>query len=124
MTWRIRPRLLGLGLLVAILTLGVLVAFPVHTAHALTVVIPDANLQQVIRNTLQKDAGPITDEDMRMLVDLDCFSAEIANLAGLEYATNLEFANFNSNLISRPPASREPRDTAQSRSEQQQDLED
>ena len=60
------------------------------TAFAQEVDIPDPNLKQVIRETLQlPDGQPITQQDMLKLTRLDGRQTNITDLTGLKHATNL-----------------------------------
>ena len=72
-------------------------------AFAQTVAIPDPNLREAIRETLQLPVGsPITQQDMEKLHHLDNEKTEkmgITNLTGLEYATNLNAMPLNQNEI-------------------------
>ena len=61
-------------------------------AFAEAVNIPDANLRNAISETLNLPAGaPITQDDMNRLIHLDVRGQGIANLIGLEFATNLNY---------------------------------
>ena len=70
---------------------------------AQVVQIPDPNLREAIRETLQLPAGsPITQQDMEKLEYLDNEKTEkmgITDLTGLEYATNLNSIPLNQNEI-------------------------
>ena len=72
-------------------------------SHAQIVEIPDPNLKEAIRETLQIPAGtPITQQDMEKLEYLDNEKTEkmgITDLTGLEYATNLKSIPLNQNDI-------------------------
>lgn len=65
--------------------------------------IPDPNLKEAIRETLQLPAGsPITQQDMEKLHHLDNEKTEkmgITDLTGLQYATNLNAIPLNQNEI-------------------------
>ena len=62
--------------------------------------IPDPNLRAAIADALGIPHGtPITQEDMNRLTDLDVRDQGIANLTGLEFATNLTFLQLQSNRI-------------------------
>ena len=68
---------------------------------AQTVDIPDPNLRAVIENARGKASGdPITVADMLTLTGLSARNANITDLTGLEYATNLTELNLESNSIS------------------------
>src|SRR5262245_51869257 len=57
--------------------------------HAQTVSIPDPGLNAVVRETLNKPVGPLTQQDMLTLTVLNAHDRNIGNLAGLETARNL-----------------------------------
>ena len=72
---------------------------PVDTTP--TVNIPDSNLRAKIETVLGKASGaPITTTDIATLTELNADSANISNLTGLEYATNLIELWLNDNNIS------------------------
>ena len=69
-------------------------------ASAQVVEIPDPNLEQAIRETLNiPDNNPITQQEMLQLMTLDIRGSSIANLTGLEYAANLEVLYSMNNQI-------------------------
>ena len=69
-------------------------------AFAQVVNIPDANLRAAIADTLNiPHNAPITQGDMNRLTDLVVNSQGIQNLAGLEFATNLEVLFIDDNPI-------------------------
>ena len=71
------------------------------TASAQTVNIPDANLRTVIAEALGKaPRDTITQADMTKLTRFIAHDANIRNLTGLEFATELEEIRCNNNLIS------------------------
>ncbi len=55
------------------------------------VVFNDPNLEQVVRDALNKPTGDITDGDMATLTSLVANSKNISDLTGLEHAVNLRF---------------------------------
>lgn len=61
------------------------------------------NLEAVVRRTINKPAGEITEEDMLELTSLCSFTTrlrrEIKSLSGLEYATNLTELKFGQNHL-------------------------
>ena len=74
-------------------------------ASAQVVEIPDPNLRQAIRETLQlPDGVPITQQEMGRLRDLEAGQREITDLTGLEFASNLiglyVSGNWNTNISS------------------------
>jgi len=64
--------------------------------------IPDANLKQLLRETLQVASGDIHLSDMLRLVDLAGNEKGIVALTGLETALNLKTANLMGNQINDP----------------------
>ena len=67
---------------------------------AQVVEIPDANLRAAIADALDIPRGsPITQEDINRLTDLDVRDQGIANLTGLQSATNLTFLQLQANRI-------------------------
>ena len=90
--------------LVLIFTL--LVCFQIAYAEVV-VEIPDANLEALIRETIGKPVGPITDTDLQGITELDSghdsrtpYEKRIADLTGLEYCTSLTYLNLSYNQIS------------------------
>jgi len=61
--------------------------------------IPDPKLEAVIRETLGKPAGPITDYDMTFLTTLNGSARGITELSGLERAVNLTTLYLDGNAI-------------------------
>ena len=67
-------------------------------ALAQIVEIPDPNLHNAIREALNLAEGAsITQADMRELTELEAWHSQIADLTGLEYATNLTVLKFYAN---------------------------
>ena len=65
------------------------------TATAQAIDIPDPNLRAVIENALGKLAGAsITVDEMATLAHLDARNANISDLTGLEFATNLTYLDL------------------------------
>ena len=79
---------------------SVLVVFPGNTASAVTVDIPDSQLEAAIRDALGKPTGDITDTDLAGLTGLDAQARGIVDLTGLECCVNLEWLWLNVNDIS------------------------
>ena len=81
-------------------------AIPVNYLKALlirtvNVNIPDSNLRAAIKSALGKASGSaITVGDMATLTGLEATGANISDLTGLEYATNLTSLDLSSNIIS------------------------
>ena len=68
------------------------------TALAQNVEIPDRGLSVAIREALNLPAdAPITQADMRQLTELEARHSQIADLTGLEYATNLTVLKLYAN---------------------------
>ncbi len=69
-------------------------------ATAQTVDIPDSNLRAAIEVGLNKRAGaPITVDDMATLNQLTAKNANISDLTGLEFATNLAELDFSGEVV-------------------------
>ena len=69
-------------------------------ASAQVVEIPDPNLEQAIRETLNiPDNSPITQQEMLQLTELLAWQRDITNLTGLQHSTNLENLHLWSNQI-------------------------
>jgi Leucine-rich repeat (LRR) protein/uncharacterized protein YpmS len=64
-----------------------------------TVVVPDANLSQLIRTNLNKPTGALNNVDMLKLTSLSAASTSISNLSGLEFATNLSSLSLETTLV-------------------------
>ena len=74
-----------------------LIAQPVS---AQVVEIPDPNLEKAIREALELPDGTVTTQrEMLQLTNLAAWDSSIADLTGLEYATNLEVLNLINNRI-------------------------
>ncbi len=65
-----------------------------------TGLIPDPNLEQAIRDELNKPEGDITEADMESIITLNASQKGIEDLTGLEYAVNLEELAFWQNEVS------------------------
>ena len=59
------------------------------------VTFPDANLEAVVRETINKLTGEITVADLTRLTELKAPGLEIKDLSGLEYAVNLVELDFS-----------------------------
>ena len=81
-----------------VLTLLVLANF-VGSISAQEVSIPDPSLNAVIREVLQKPAGPLTQSDMLSLTNLSAIFRNITNVQGLEAAQNLVSLDLQDNRI-------------------------
>ena len=72
-----------------------------QSVSAQIVEIPDPNLRQAIRETLQlPDGVPITQLEMSRLRELEAEQREITDLTGLEFATNVTGLFLSENRIS------------------------
>ncbi len=81
-----------------VLTLLVLASFAASTL-AQAVSIPDPELNDAIRQTLQKPIGPLTEQDMLNLTVLNACCRNVSNLQGLEAARNLAELSLDHNLL-------------------------
>jgi len=83
-----------------LLTLLVLTNF-VDPTLAQEVTIPDPGLNAAIRAALQKPSGPLTQQDLLSLTNLDASGRDISSVEGLEAARNLATLGlFNNHLAS------------------------
>ncbi len=78
---------------------GYLIDLPEQTSNQM-VNIPDNNLQEVIRDILDKPTGDITQNDMKMILTIKAPSTNITSLEGLQDCTNLSCLVLNNNNIS------------------------
>src|SRR5213594_157552 len=81
-----------------VLTLLVLASFVTATL-AQEVQIPDPGLNAAIREALEKPAGPLTEQDLLNLINLDASSRDVSSVEGLEAARNLERLFLESNRL-------------------------
>jgi hypothetical protein len=64
-----------------------------------SVTFPDANLETVIREAVDKPSGPISVSDLESLVMLEAPGKGISDLTGLEYCLNLQYLGlWDSNI--------------------------
>ena len=83
------------------LILSVVVILFIPHASAQIVEIPDPNLRQAIRETLQlPDSVPITQQEMGLLREFEAEQRGITDLTGLEFATNAINLLLSGNRIS------------------------
>ena len=61
--------------------------------------VPDAGLSAAIRDALRKPNGPLTEQDLLSLTNLDASSRNISSLDGLEAARNLVSLNLLRNQL-------------------------
>ncbi|MCI0747380.1 MAG: SUMF1/EgtB/PvdO family nonheme iron enzyme [Verrucomicrobia subdivision 3 bacterium] len=71
-----------------ILAAVILTAFVLPT-HAQDVSIPDPGLNAAVREALQKPAGPLTQQDLLSLTNLNARNRNVKSIVGLEAARNL-----------------------------------
>jgi Leucine-rich repeat (LRR) protein len=69
---------------------------------AQTVTIPDEGLDNAIRDALQKPTGPLTQQDLLTLTNLNASDRSIFSLDGLEAARNLTSLDLSSNFLANP----------------------
>jgi internalin A len=65
----------------------------------IVVTFPDAKFEELIRESLVKPTGDITNTDLRTIIFLNGDERDITNITGIEYCTNLEQLNLKSNAI-------------------------
>ena len=70
------------------------------TASAEVVNFPDPKLEMVLRLHLGNPEGPITDDDLAGLSELNAYKRDISNLSGIERCVNLEALDLSGNKIS------------------------
>jgi hypothetical protein len=66
---------------------------------AVEVSVPDPELNDAIRQTLQKPVGPLTEQDMLSLTALNACCRNVTNLQGLEAARALTLLSLDHNLL-------------------------
>jgi formylglycine-generating enzyme required for sulfatase activity len=81
-----------------VLTVLVLAGFAAP-AVAQVVSIPDPGLNAAVREALQKPTGPLTEQDLLSLTNLNASSRNISDVQGLESARNLIGLDLNSNSL-------------------------
>lgn len=64
------------------------------------ITFPDPNLEMAVRFTLGKPTGPLANSDLDVLTSLTASRLSIANLSGLEWATNLTSLDVSGNSLS------------------------
>src|SRR6056297_3274167 len=60
----------------------------------------DPDLEDVIRNNIDKPTGEIYESDVDEIISLTALSSNIDNLSGIEYLNNLEYLDFGNNQVS------------------------
>src|SRR6266581_4663892 len=81
-----------------IVTAVVLSSFVIST-QAQEVSIPDPGLNAAIRAALQKPFGPLTEQDLLSLTNLNASRRNVRSIAGLEAARNLVSLNLQINRL-------------------------
>src|SRR5262245_38554679 len=71
----------------------------VASTFAQEVLIPDAGLNSAIREALQKPEGPLSEQDLLSLTNLDAHSRNVGSVVGLEAAQNLASLDIQSNVL-------------------------
>jgi len=94
-----KPPAFGRVLMWGLIFCMLLSAIPAGAASAV-VSFPDTELEDVVRDALDKSDGDITDADMATLNELDADDEEISDLSGLEYAVNLRELDLEDNQVS------------------------
>jgi internalin A len=79
--------------------LGVLTAAGCAVAVAQEVFIPDPGLNAAVREALPKPNGPLTEQDLLGLTNLNASSRNISNIVGLDAARNLVSLNLQINHL-------------------------
>lgn len=64
------------------------------------VVIPDANLEAVIRGIVQKPTGPLLSSDLATVTIIEADEKAISSLVGLQYCVSLQLLNMRGNDVS------------------------
>jgi len=86
--------------LLVVLPLTLMVWLSGSAAAETNITFPDPNTEIAIRQTLGKSTGSVTSLDLSMLTELYAYDANITNLSGLEWATNLTTLYLGGNSIS------------------------
>lgn len=81
-----------------LLTLLALVGL-VAGSRAQVIAVPDPGFDSAIRDALQKPTGPLTEQDMLSLTNLDACCRNVTNVTGLEAARNLLSLNLQNNQL-------------------------
>jgi len=71
----------------------------VTSTQAQEVSIPDPGLNAAIHEALQKPSGPLTQQDLLTLTNLDASGRNISSVAGLEAVRNLVSLNLEINQL-------------------------
>src|SRR6266550_757543 len=78
----------------------VMLASFIATTRAQEVSIPDPGLNAAVRDALQKPSGPLTEQDLLTLTNLNARSRNVGSIAGLEAARNLVSLGLEINHLS------------------------
>src|SRR6266536_2093765 len=70
------------------------------TTRAQEVSIPDPGLNAAIRDALQKPSGPLTEQDLLRLTNLNACCRSVSSVEGLQAARNLIGLDLDSNSLS------------------------
>jgi formylglycine-generating enzyme required for sulfatase activity len=84
--------------ILSILAAMILAGFMVST-YGQEVAIPDPGLNAAVRETLQKPAGPLTEQDLLSLTSLNARNRNASSIAGLEAARNLVSLDLQINQL-------------------------
>jgi len=82
-----------------LLLIGGPCVYRVEASSGSIVSFPDANLQAVVREAINKPTGDIYQSDLASLTILHANNKGISNLEGLEYCTNLTWLDISTNEI-------------------------
>ncbi len=93
-------RLCGLLAACLVLLLFIVAGLPAAALADTAVDFPDAALQAIIRQAINKPAGDIYPSDLQALTVLNAGNAGITDIHGVEYCTNLQTLNLYQNNIS------------------------
>lgn len=85
----------GLLLMVAALVTGGTGCPGLFVRSGDIIVIPDENLERLVREELRLPFGFLTTDDLLDLIQLDARDSGITDIRGLNYATNLEFLDLS-----------------------------
>ena len=72
----------------------------IASIHAQEVSIPDPGLNAAIRDALQKPSGPLTEQDLLSLTNLNARSRNVSSIDGVEAARNLVALDLQINHLS------------------------
>jgi internalin A len=67
--------------------------------HAQEISIPDPGLKAAILEALQKPGGPLTEQDLLTLTNLNASRRNVGSIAGLETARNLVSLDLQINRL-------------------------